>query len=242
MFLNKILIQKFLYPPDERPTTQKAYSEAITYYTMRYLTVTSISSAIFCLLNIPSIGPYFQGQTVQTYIETDKRFLITKLFRYALLYCNPNNFNYELLRMECLKLRLLMYSIDDKANRYVEIPLYYFMGNFLNKLHEELNKNDQTLGQTLNFEEEINKDGNIDWTNEKSVISASVTLFSNKFKSKITDQFYYLSKICHECPECKRIIKYSCKIYCICSMYPERAAKYLNKTELNINDLSFFLI
>ena len=111
------------------------------------------------------------------------------------------------------------------------------MYDFLNKLHKELNKNDQILGQTLKFEDMINKEGNIDWTNEKSVISASVTLFSNKFKSKITDQFYYLSKICHECPECKRIIKYSCNICCICSMYPDRAAKYLNKTELNINDL-----
>ena len=245
----KKFIKKLLNPPNERPSTKKAYSEAIAYYTCKYLKVTSISSTLHCLLDIPAIGPYFKSQRVQTYIDSDqnnenRRYIITKVFKDALLYCDPNNFNYELFRIESLKLRILLYSTNDRTNKYTEIHLFDFISDLLTSLHKELNKevvidtnNNLKRANSMNFEDTINKDGNIDWTNEQSVISAAITLFANKYRSKITDQFYYLRKTTLECPECQKIIKYSCGISCICEMCPDRAAIYLGKKDLNIIDL-----
>ena len=239
-------VEKLLNPPDERPSTRKAYFEAISYFTCRYLRVTSIGSTLQCLLSIPSIGPYFRSERVQSYIDADqnndnRKYVVTKVFKDALLHSEPSNYNFELFRIECLKLRLLLYVNNEDSNKYTEIPLFDFVPDLLTVLHKELNKeiinNQQPTNKNMNFESNINQIGNIDWTNEKSVINAAVQLYTNKYRSKITDQFFYLSKTSHECVECQRIIKYSCNIHCVCIMNPERAALYLKKKDLNIIDL-----
>ena len=239
-------VEKLLNPPDERPSTRKAYFEAISYFTCRYLRVTSIGSTLQCLLSIPSIGPYFRSEKVQSYIDADqnndnRKYVVTKVFKDALLHSEPSNYNFELFRIECLKLRLLLYVNNEDSNKYTEIPLFDFVPDLLTVLHKELNKeiinNQQPTNKNMNFESNINQIGNIDWTNEKSVINAAVQLYTNKYRSKITDQFFYLSKTSHECVECQRIIKYSCNIHCVCIMNPERAALYLKKKDLNIIDL-----
>ena len=239
-------VLKLLNPPDERPSTRKAYFEAISYFTCKYLRVTSIGSTLQCLLSIPSIGPYFRSEKVQTYIDADqnnenRKYVITKVFKDAMLHSEPSNYNFELFRIECLKLRILLYANNDNSNKYTEIPIFDFVPDLLTVLHKELNKeiinSQQPTSKSMNFESNINKIEDIDWTNEQSVINAAVQLFANKYRSKITDQFFYLSKSCHECPECQRIIKYSCTISCVCSMRPDRAALYLKKNDLNILDL-----
>ena len=239
-------IQKLLNSPEERPSTKKAYYEAVSFFTCKYLKVTSICSTLQCLLSIPSIGPYFRSERVQSYIDADqnnenRKYVITKVFKDALLHSEPSNFNFELFRIECLKLRILLYANNDNSNKYTEIPLFDFVPDLLTVLHKELNKeiinSQHPSSKSLNFESNINKIGNIDWTNEQSVINAAVQLFANKYRSKITDQLFYLSKTIHECPECQRIIKYSCTINCVCGMRPDRAAMYLKKNDLNVIDL-----
>ena len=77
----------------------------------------------------------------------------------------------------------------------------------------------------------------VDETNEKSVMNSIIKKFSEKFLSKISEQFYYISKTEHECPECQNVIKYSALIHYACGLYPERATSYLNKTDLDVIDL-----
>ena len=70
-----------------------------------------------------------------------------------------------------------------------------------------------------------------------SVISAAIKKFSEKFRSKISDLFYYIAKTIVDCPECQTLLKYDSSIHCMCGLYPERASIYLSKTDLNIYDL-----
>ena len=240
-------IHKLLKPPEERPTTAIAYGQAIAYYTSKYLKVTSISSTLQCLLSYPSIAQYFQSPKMQTYIDSDKnknsqekKYLITKIFKDALFYSNPNYFNYELTKTECLKLRILLYADKEKMNKCTEIDVHDFVPDLIRELHAELNKEvniSQGSGNNdINLEDEKNED-NIDWSNEKSVIAYYLQLFSKRCRSKISDEFYFLTKYENECESCQRIIKYTCSINCAVMLYPERTVKYLGKNDLTMNDL-----
>jgi len=243
-------ILKLLKSPEERPSTKKAYSEAIAIFTCKYLKITSISSSIQCFLSIPSIGPYFKSERLQTYIDTDKnndykKFAVTKIFKDALFHSDPSNFNYESLKIECLKLRLMLYATKEKTNKYTEIHLFDLIPDLLTYLHKELNKKvnnttnqSQSTGNSdIKLGEIDNSEQNIDYTNEKDVIDCVTKKFMENCHSKITDQFFYLSETFHACPECQKIIKYSCNINCICQLCPDRAAIYLNKKDLDIMDL-----
>ena len=228
-------IQKLLSDSKNRPSTKRAYSECITLYSFRYLNVTSICSVLQCLWSIPSFNKYFQGGKIQSYIEEDqfkekKKYLITKFFKEAFVSINPINFNYEQAKMECLKLRIILYANHPKILFKPEIYIDDFISDVINKLHKELN---QLQENPLN--EEIEK--SINETNEQEVLNATFERFSKNFRSKISDIFFYLSKTVHECPECQRIVKYSCQINCYCGLTPYRAALYLSKTDLNIIDL-----
>ena len=236
-------VLKLLSPTDERPSTRMAYSKAIAYFTCKYLKVTSIISALNCFLSIPAIGPYFKSEKMQTYIETDKdndykKYIVSKIFRDALLYVDPTNFNYELAKIEAIKLRLILYANKDRTNKYLEINLFTFIPDLIHNLHKELNKemkNNQEAGDNNINLVENNKE--VDLRNEQEVLSIAIKVFSEKYRSKISDQFYYLSKTTHECPQCKNIIKYSSNLNGACIMCPDRAALYLNKKDLNVIDL-----
>ena len=120
----------------------------------------------------------------------------------------------------------------------------------LENLHSELNKSinkDENKpkpgGNDLNEyylkknSGEIKEEEVVDETNEQSVLNATMKKFSKKFLSKISEQFYYIARTEHECPECQKVIKYSALIHYACGLYPERAVKYLGKTDLDIIDL-----
>ena len=230
----KKFIEKLLSDPEERPSTKRAYSEAVAYYTCKYLQVTSIFATLECFLSIQAIGPYFKSEKIQSYIDSDennesKKYLITKIFKEGLFYADPNDFNYENAKVECIKLRLVLYAKKEATSQDNEINLFDFVPDLLTHLHKELNK--ETNNPSNQSEQEI------DHTNEQMVLAATMKRFSDNYRSKITDQFFYLSKTVHECPECQRIIKYSSDIFCLCNMRPDRAADYLGKTNLNIIDL-----
>ena len=234
-------VKKLLSDKDQRPSSKRAYLEAVSYYTCKYLKITSICSTIECFLSIPFVEAYFKSDKIQKLIDEDdgqkedKKYICTKLFRNCLDKVSPSNFDYESAKLECLKLRLFLFAAKEKINSSSEISICDFIPSLLSHLHSELNKNAEDINNPNLLKE--NKDDDIDVTNEKSVINAAIKKFSEKCRSKITDQFFYLSKIVHECPECKNIIKYSCNITCVCSMVPDRAALYLKKENLNIIDL-----
>ncbi len=96
-------------------------------------------------------------------------------------------------------------------------------------MHSELNKS-KTINQP-------NQENAFDETNEQSVLNSAMMTFTKKYLSKISEQFYYIQKTEHECPQCQRILKYSASIHYACGMYPERAANYLSKKNLNVIDL-----
>ena len=230
----KKFIEKLLNNPEDRPSTKRAYSEAIAFYTCKYLQVTSIFSTLECFLSIPAIGPYFKSEKIQSYIDSDesnenRKYVVTKIFKEGLFYADPNNFNYELAKVECIKLRLMLYARKENKNKDTEINLFDLIPDLLTHLHKELNKDSSNS--------EVENEEQIDNTNEQAVLTSTMKRFSEKYRSKITDQFFYLSKTTHECPDCQRIIKYSSDIFSVCIMRPDRAAIYLDKKNLNIIDL-----
>ena len=251
--LIKNFIKKLLDSPENRPTAQVAYAEAVSIFTFRYLKVTSLISVLECLYSIPQIRNYFKGDKVQTYTTNDpnsKRYFITKIFRDIFFYLNPNNFNYEEAKNKCLELRILLYTKESGTNKSTEVSVFDFIGLILENLHSELNKSinkDENKpkpgGNDLNEyylqknSGEIKEEEVVDETNEQSVLNATMKKFSKKFLSKISEQFYYIARTEHECPECQKVIKYSASIHYACGLYPERAVKYLGKTDLDIIDL-----
>ena len=158
-----------------------------------------------------------------------KKYFITKLFRDIFSYLAPNNFNYEEVKSRCLELRVLLYTKESGTNKSTEVGVFDFIGLILENLHSELNKS-----KTINQPNQANV---FDETNEQSVLNSAMMTFTKKYLSKISEQFYYIQKTEHECPQCQRILKYSASIHYACGMYPERAANYLSKKNLNVIDL-----
>ena len=239
----KEFINKLLSESDLRPSAKRAYLEAVSYYTFKYLKITSICSAIECFLSIPQIGEYYlKNDKIKEYIEEDKKndnkkYIYTKTFIDTLLHADPTNFDYELAKANCLKLRILLYSDKEKINSSSEISVTNFIPDLLFHLLQEIKSFDNKGENKINDENEINCIESIDETNEKIVISNSMKNYSEKYKSKITEQFFYFSKIIYECLKCKNKLKYTCNINCFCGMSPDRASIYLNKKDLNIIDL-----
>ena len=244
-------VQKLLNNEDTRPSTKRAFSEAIALYSFMYLKVTSIISALQCFSSIPTFRKYFKGNNVKTYIENDentqnKKYLITSTFNDALNSINPTNFNFENAKIECTKLRIILYGKKDINLSSPEIDISDIIPDIINKLHSELhkplNKAQNSGDNDINIEDNDNDNNNnnknpVDETNEKAVIAEAITKFSEKCRSKMSDLFFYLSKTVITCPDCEDKLKYMCLICCVCGLYPDRAAQYLNKKDLDIIDL-----
>ena len=248
--LQKIIKKLLIDNPDERPSTGKIYYEAITYYSVKYLKVTSFMATLQCLHSIPSFSAYFnKGNKVSTIIENNKntdnkKYIITKVFQTTFNNCDPLNFNYSLAESECLKLRVILFATKERTINNYEIPPSSIVKELFFSMHDELNKyvkSSKKAGiNNINNEDDNNNNDeneNIDFTNEKSVISASIKKFTEKYRSKISDLFYYLTKTVHECPNCQNNIKFFTDVLLFNGFFPDRAAKYLNKTNLNIIDL-----
>ena len=250
--LQKIIKKLLINNPEERPSTSKIYYEAITYYSLKYLKVTSFMATLQCLHSIPSFSNYFnKGNKVTTIIECnkntdDKKYIITKAFQSAFNISDPLNFNFNLAETECLKLRIILFATKERTINNSEISANNIVRALLLSMHDELNKYVKSSKKpginSINSEDDIDNNNNddeenIDFTNEKSVISSAIKKYAERHRSKISDLFFFLTKTVHECSKCQNSIKYDADIILFCGFYPDRAAKYLNKIDLNIIDL-----
>ena len=252
----KAFIGKLLNNAENRPTSKIAYFEAIALFSNKYLNVTSIMSLSECFYCLPHICKYFKGNRVQTYMSNDpesKKYYFTRIFKDILFYMDYNNFNYEEAKNKCLELRLFLFSKEKKIYQSNEIDPSDFMAFLLDKLHSELNKpkketsnnspnnpgendlNEKYLTKKSSNEEK--KEEPVDETNENAVLDRIKNKFCDNFLSKISEEFCYISKTVHECPECQKIVKYSANIHFACAVYPERAVSYLGKSDFDIIDL-----
>ena len=133
-------INLLLSPPENRPTARQAYSIALSYYFSKYLKVTSILSSLECLISIPTFISEIGNIKIQNNNNNEyKNNVIFEIFKDGLNFANPNKFNYDLARNNCLKLRLLLYTDELKNFTNLEIDVHDFVPNFITYLHKLLN-------------------------------------------------------------------------------------------------------
>jgi len=245
-FINKLLA----YNPDNRPSTRLAFSEAIYFFNINYVKVTSFLATLQCLNSIPSILIYFNDKNIKAMIENyniidKKKYIIIKTFMSAFSLSNPFNFNIKSIDLKCILLRMLLYARKEKMLlSSSEISLDDLIPDLLNKLHNYLNnyaQNSRNPGSN-NINEEDDDNNNfgeeiLDVTNEEKVISSVIKKFTENYRSKISDLFFYMLKNTHQCPKCLTNIGFYSNIYVLSSFYPDRASIYLEKTDVNIIDL-----
>ena len=245
-FINKLLA----YNPDNRPSTRLAFSEAIYIFNINYVKVTSFLATLQCLNSIPSILIYFNDKNIKAMIENyniidKKKYIIIKTFMSAFSLSNPFNFNIKSIDLKCILLRMLLYARKEKMLlSSSEISLDDLIPDLLNKLHNYLNnyaQNSRNPGSN-NINEEDDDNNNfgeeiLDVTNEEKVISSVIKKFTENYRSKISDLFFYMLKKTHQCPKCLTNIGFYSNIYVLSSFYPDRASIYLEKTDVNIIDL-----
>jgi len=225
-------VEGLLKPPDSRPSSAEAYDEAFAFYAIKYLKTTSITSTLNCILSIKELNKYFQGQSIQKRLLEDEtnntdKYLVTKTFKEALYKVSPSSFHIENVRLECLKLRLFLYADKERVEQSSEIELYNFVGRLFEMLHKELNR----------FQGTPKKLETVDETNENQVINSFVVKFTSEYISKISEQFYYLTKLVDQCTQCNGVVKYMCGINSLCAMYPDKTAKHFKKKNINIIDM-----
>ena len=245
----KHFIQKLLtVNKDERPSAKKAFALAISYYTLKYLKITSILATLECFLAIPSIGPYFKSEKIKNRIKNDeneRKYVVTKIVKEALDYADPNNFDYDKLKIQCYKIRTVFYTKNSELNKSLEIDSFSIIEDICNKLHRELNKAKLTDSQNSSSKKNnsINEDyrdengEKIDEDDEQKVISCAVKKFGENFISRISDQLYFLTKTIYQCPKCENNIKYLTSFNCAYCLRPERCAIWIGKKILGLNDL-----
>ena len=226
-------VNNLLGEPEARPTAREAYNEAVAFYSLKYLKTTSVCSALICLLSIPEMNKYFQGPSIANKIESDKtnnteKYIITETFKDAFYKVNPNNFNPQDARLECLKLRLILFGDKERIEQSVEIELNTFAERLILLLHKELNKFQGQLNET---------NPKVNEKDEKQVMMSKMKKFTTEYRSKISDQFYYISKITELCGICNNVIRYLAGINSLCGMYPDKTAKYLGKKNITVIDL-----
>ena len=228
----KEFINSLLKPSDQRPTTSEAYYNAIGYYSIKYLQTTSICSTLLCFNSIIPINQYFKGEKVKNFILSDQankteNYIITKVVKEAIDATHPSQFNYQNARMECLKLRMSIYADKDRMESSTEIDLNNFVSQLLPLLHKELNK----------YKGEVHPIGSANETNETQAIKKMAIQFTTEYRSKISDQFYYLSKSVENCPKCNTIIIYYCVINSLCAMYPQKTAELAKSKKITVLDM-----
>jgi len=124
-----------------------------------------------------------------------------------------------------------------------EISLYDLVHELLLILHNNFNtkriKSSKKPGSN-NINDEDNDNNIFDFTNEEKVISFAIKDFTEKFRSKISDLFYYIRKSIHDCSKCQIVTGYSSDICFSCTLNPDLASIYLEKIDLKIIDLFKF--
>ena len=228
----KSFINTLLKPSDQRPTTSEAYYNAIGYYSIKYLQTTSICSTLLCFNSILPINQYFKGEKVKNFILSDQankteNYIITKIVKEAIDATHPSKFNYQNARLECLKLRMSIYADKDRMESSTEIDLNNFVSQLLPLLHKELNK----------YKGEVHPIGSSNELNETEAIKKMAEQFVTEYRSKISDHFYYLTKMVENCVKCNKIIKYYCIINSLCAMYPQKTAELVKSKKITVLDM-----
>ena len=240
-FINKLLANN----QNERPSTRIAYEDAVYIFNRRYVKLTSFLATLQCLNSIPSFTIYFNDYKIKAMIQNEekfnKKYTITKAFMTVFKLCDPFNFKINLIYLKCAILRILMYENKEKiiisSN---EIAPDDLIPDLLSQLHNEFNnyvKITKKPGSNIINDEDNDNNDTFEFKNEEKVISFTIKDFTEKYRSKISDLFYYLNKATHECPKCETVTGYSSDIYAICKLYPDDASIDLEKTDLNIIDL-----
>ena len=226
-FINNLLLES-----EKRPGTEEAFNKALKIYIFKYLKVTSIISTIFCFYSMQTFSDIFNDEEITNKIKMENekdKYILTKLFS-TILNCadiNNNIFNYEEMRKNCLELRYHFDKRKNDINKNSEVCIFDFILFIISNLNKELKENPE--GNHSRIEESI------DESNEDSVKKNKLKQLE-KIRSLISDELYFLDKTEIECL-CGHKIKYKLEFNCICTLFPDRASKYLNKTNLNINDL-----
>ena len=228
----KSFINTLLKPPEQRPSTSEAYYNAIGYYSVKYLQTTSICSTLLCFNSILPINQYFKGEKVKNFILSDENnqtenYIITKIVKEAIDATHPSKFNYQTARLECLKLRMSIYADKDRMESSTEIDLNNFVSQLLPLLHKELNK----------YKGEVHPIGSSNESNENEIIKKMAEQFVTEYRSKISDNFYYLTKMIETCSKCNNILKYYCIINSLCAMYPQKTAELIKSKKITVLDM-----
>ena len=230
----------------ERPSAHGAFSGALSVYTLKYLNTTSILATLQCFYSIPALKTYFNSDKIQEIVKNDEdkmKYLMTRTVKKAFNYINPNYFNYNEIKAQCLKLRLLFYSKEEKFLKMTEINIMKVLQDICINLHKELNKNKSIKNElepgSNNLNEELinNKEENIDEKDEKKVFESACKEYQEIYRSKISDLIYFLGNATHQCPSCNNKVKTKINFPCIYTLYPERAAFRLKQKKLSLHDL-----
>ena len=108
-----------------------------------------------------------------------------------------------------------------------EIDLNNFVSQLLPLLHKELNK----------YKGEVHPIGSSNELNETEAIKKMAEQFVTEYRSKISDHFYYLTKMVENCVKCNKIIKYYCIINSLCAMYPQKTAELVKSKKITVLDM-----
>ena len=240
-FITKLLTIEL----DERPTSYEALINAVFNYSFNYVEITSIITLLRCFLSIKSFDNYFQSKRVRELISNDreKKYVDTTFIKSAFDSIYSYNFNYKIIKIECLKLRVIFYINDENLRKNHEIDVRTFFSDFCSNLSKEINKRkDYNInpkpGNNIINEEYLNyKDEQIDESDEKKVMESACKELQEIFRSKLSEQLYFISKTTYQCLDCYNKIKITTLIHRALLVSPERAAYRLCKKKLTIIDL-----
>lgn len=191
--------------------------------------------------------PYFLQDKIEDYIRMDeesRRYLTTKTVKRAFNNLNPYSFDYEEVRIQCLRLRLLFYVKEEKLRKLPEIDVVTVIEDICNNLHKEISrKRILTVEDFYPGRNDINDPGMDinnevnDESDEKLVIEAVCKRFTENFRSKLSELLYFIVKTSYQCPDCDHIVKYATTVHCAYCLRPERAAIRLEKKNVTVKDL-----
>lgn len=232
----------------DRPSAKRAFVEALAYYTLKFQKITSILSVIQCMHAFPKIAAYLQSEKINSYIQNDaneRKYVVTKIVKNAFVASNTNNFKYEDAKNQCMNLRIIFFAKKEKYRQSLEIDVSSVVEDVCNNLHRELNKSSvnnvnssSRPGQNMLNEKYIDDNGNqIDEADEQKVIECAGKRFQEHFRSKISDEIYFLIKTIYRCPDCNNNLKYTITFHCASTLMPERTATWLGKKIITTNEL-----
>lgn len=240
--LKKFIMTLCSEDPKKRPTTSEAYIEATTYYSMKYLKTRGMGAVMHCFNSLKKINDYFTGEKVDKFLKEttdEKKYLVTKGFRGILSEINENKFNIEKLNLELLKFRVILFIGKERFKTHSEVNILQYIQFLLTNIHNELNKKEMR-GTMIGISEDLERNFKLDknrQNDEKYVLDSIIKQFTQNCHSKISDYFCYISKGVDRCKKCNGVVKYFANLHMICTLYPERCAKFLDKKQINIEDM-----